>query len=189
MKREIAGFPFGIQYYRAPTPLAEEWQADLQRIREMGFTFIQVRPQWRWHERCEGKFQWDDLDRLFDLCADNGLQIMFQFMIETAPAWLYEKHRCYRVDLFGNRILPRGHGAFFVGGWLPCFDYPQVRSEAERFIRAAVSRFSQRENLLLWEAWNEPRSRPVGASSERAAEGGASVMLFSVERWNQPPQT
>jgi len=162
MKREIAGFPFGIQYYRAPTPLVEEWQADLQRIRDMGFTFIQVRPQWRWHERREGKFQWDDLDRLFDLCADNGLQIMFQFMVETAPAWLYEKHRCYRVDLSGNRILPRGHGAFFVGGWLPCFDHPQVRSEAERFIRAAVSRFSRRENLLLWEAWNEPRSRPVG---------------------------
>jgi beta-galactosidase GanA len=162
MKREIEGFPFGIQYYRAPTPLPEEWEADLKRIREMGFTFVQVRPQWRWHERREGEFQWDDLDRLFDLCADCGLQVMFQFMLETAPAWLYEKHRCYRVDLFGNRILPRGHGAFFIGGWLPCFDHPQVRSEAERFIREAVARFSRRENLLLWEAWNEPRSRPVG---------------------------
>jgi beta-galactosidase GanA len=165
MGREIKGFPFGIQYYRAPTPLPDEWKADLERIREMGFTFIQVRPQWRWHERREGEFRWDDLDRLFDLCADNGLQIMFQFMLETAPAWLYEKHRCYRIDLFGNRILPRGHGAFFVGGWLPCFDHPRVRSEAERFIREAVTRFSRRENLLLWEAWNEPRSRPVGECS------------------------
>lgn len=162
MKREVSGFPFGIQYYRAPTPLPEEWKSDLQRIREAGFTFIQVRPQWRWHERREGEFQWDDLDRMFDLCAETGLQIMFQFMVETAPAWLYEKHQCYRVDLFGNRILPRGHGAFFVGGWLPCFDHPSTRSEAERFIQAAVTRFSSRENLLLWEAWNEPRSRPVG---------------------------
>jgi beta-galactosidase GanA len=162
MTREIKGFPFGIQYYRAPTPLPEEWPADLRRVRELGFTFVQVRPQWRWHERRQGRFEWDDLDRLFDLCAENGLSILFQFMLETAPAWLYEKHRCYRVDLFGNRILPRGHGAFFVGGWLPCFDHPQVRSESERFIRAAVSRYCRRENLLLWEAWNEPRSRPVG---------------------------
>ncbi len=162
MNRELPGFPFGIQYYRAPTPLPEEWPVDLPRIREMGFTFIQVRPQWRWHERREGQFQWDDLDRLFDLCSDHGLQVVFQFMLETAPAWLYEKHRCYRVDLFGNRILPRGHGAFFVGGWLPCFDNPQVRIEAQRFIREAVMRFGGRENLLLWEAWNEPRSRPVG---------------------------
>jgi beta-galactosidase GanA len=162
MNKELPGLPFGIQYYRAPTPLPEEWLADLPRIRDMGFTFLQVRPQWRWHERREGQFQWDDLDRLFDLCADNGLQILFQFMLETAPAWLYQKHRCYRVDLFGNRILPRGHGAFFVGGWLPCFDHPQVRSDAERFIREAVNRFGGRENLLLWEAWNEPRSRPVG---------------------------
>ena len=162
MNREIAGFPLGIQYYRAPTPLPEEWIADLSRIMDMGFTFIQVRPQWRWHERREGRFQWDDLDRLFERCAEIGLKIMFQFMLETAPAWLYKKHLCYRVDLFGNRILPRGHGAFFVGGWLPCFDHPLVRSEAERFIREAVTRFSRRENLLLWEAWNEPRSRPIG---------------------------
>ncbi|MBP1597633.1 MAG: hypothetical protein H6Q05_3010 [Acidobacteria bacterium] len=64
MNREVPGLPLGIQYYRAPTPLPEEWQTDLPRIRDMGFTFIQVRPQWRWHERREGQFQWDDLDRL-----------------------------------------------------------------------------------------------------------------------------
>ncbi len=160
MTRKVQGFPVGIQYYRAPTPLPEEWLVDLPRIRDLGFTFIQVRPQWRWHERHEGEFCWDDLDRLFDLCAQSGLQVMFQFMLETAPAWLYEKHRCHRVDLFGTRILPRGHGAFYVGGWLPCFDHPGVRAEGGRFIRAAVERYRDRENLLLWEAWNEPRSRP-----------------------------
>ena len=162
MSREVQGFPFGIQYYRAPTPLQQEWLVDLPRIKDLGFTFVQVRPQWRWHERREGEFQWDDLDRFFDLCARNGLQVMFQFMLETAPAWLYEKYGCYRVDLFGNRILPRGHGAFYVGGWLPCFDHGGVRAEGARFIRAAVERYRDRDNLLLWEAWNEPRSRPVG---------------------------
>ncbi len=162
MGREVKGLPFGIQYYRAPTPLPEEWVVDLPRIKDLGFTFIQVRPQWRWHERREGEFCWDDLDTVFDLCAAHGLQVMFQFMLETAPAWLYRKYDCHRIDLFGHPILPRGHGAFFVGGWLPCFDHPMVRLEGERFIKAAVQRYRDRPNLLLWEAWNEPRSRPVG---------------------------
>ncbi len=162
MKPDFPGYPLGVQYYRAPTPLPEEWPLDLPRIRDLGFDFIQVRPQWRWHERREGEFRWEDLDRLFDLCARHGLKVMFQFMLETAPAWLYEKHACFRIDLFGHRILPRGHGAFYVGGWLPCFDHPMVRAEGERFIRAAVERYRSHESLLLWEAWNEPRSRPVG---------------------------
>ncbi len=162
MKPDIEGIPFGIQYYRAPTPFQEEWETDLPRIKELGFSCIQVRPQWRWHERREGEFEWSDLDRLFDLCAKHGLEVVFQFMLETAPAWLYEKFRCERIDLFGNRIPPRAHGAFYVGGWLPCFDREEVREEGARFIRAAVERYRERENLLLWEVWNEPRSRPVG---------------------------
>jgi beta-galactosidase GanA len=162
MKPDIKGLPFGIQYDRAPTPFPQEWAADLPRIKELGFTCIQVRPQWRWHERCEGKFDWEDLDLLFDQCAKFDLKIVFQFMLETAPAWLYEKYHCERVDLFGNKIPPKAHGAFYVGGWLPCFDREEVRLEGGRFIRAAVERYRERTNLLLWEAWNEPRSRPVG---------------------------
>lgn len=162
MKHEIKGLPFGIQYYRAPTPRPDEWENDLQRIRDLGFTLIQVRPQWRWHERREGQFAWADLDCMFDLTARLGLQVMVQCMLETAPAWLYQKYDCNRVDQSGNRILPRANGAFYVGGWLPCFDNEGVRQEGARFLRAAVERYRDRDNLLLWEAWNEPRSRPVG---------------------------
>ncbi|MBI3651591.1 MAG: beta-galactosidase [Acidobacteria bacterium] len=162
MKHEIKGLPFGIQYYRAPTPFVEEWETDLQRIKDMGFTMIQVRPQWRWHERREGEFVWDDLDHLFDVTARLGLGVMVQFMLETAPTWVYQKHECYRVDLSGNKILPSANGAFYVGGWLPCFDHEGLREEGARFLRVAVERYRDRDNLLLWEAWNEPRSRPVG---------------------------
>ncbi len=160
-KWKIREFIYGVQYYRAPTPLPEEWEGDIRRIKEKGFNIIRLRPQWRWHERKKGEFFWDDLDRLFDLAERYGLYVSLKFMLETAPQWLYREYDCERVDLLGNKIRPGAIGAYYVGGWLPCFDHPGVRKEASRFIEAVVKRYKGRKNLLIWNAWNEPRSRPI----------------------------
>ncbi|NOZ64864.1 MAG: hypothetical protein GXO71_08120 [Caldiserica bacterium] len=77
-------FPYGVQYYRAPTPLPEEWEMDISRIKEMGFNIIRLRPQWRWQERRKGEFYWDDLDRLFDLAEKHKLYVSFKFMLESS---------------------------------------------------------------------------------------------------------
>lgn len=69
-------YPFGVQCYRAPTPLPEEWQEDLAKLSGWGMTHIQLRPQWRWHERVQGRFVWDDLDQLFDVAQR---QLSFTF--------------------------------------------------------------------------------------------------------------
>ena len=39
-------FPYGVQYYRQPTPLPSEWKEDLKNIKDAGYTHIQLRPQW-----------------------------------------------------------------------------------------------------------------------------------------------
>jgi len=158
---EVDKFIYGTQYYRAPTPLPEEWEMDIPRIKGMGFNIIRLRPQWRWQEKRKGEFYWDDLDRLFDLTEKHELQVSFKFMLETAPAWLYREYGCERVNLFGTKTMPGAMGAYYVGGWLPCFDHPKVREEGNRFIEAAVKRYRDRENLLLWNVWNEPCSRGI----------------------------
>ncbi len=158
--KEIKKFIYGAQYYRAPTPLPEEWDIDIRTIKKIGLNAIQLRPQWRWHEKIRGKFCWDDIDRLFDLAEKKNLYVIFKFMLETAPAWLYRMYGCERVGLNGQKILPGAHAAFYVGGWLPCFDHPKVREEANRFIEVSVKRYKERSNLLAWNVWNEPRSRP-----------------------------
>ena len=57
----------GAQYYRPPTPLPQDWEADLAAIKANGLSMLQLRVQWRWHERIKGQYKWDDLDRLFEL--------------------------------------------------------------------------------------------------------------------------
>ncbi|MFH1069436.1 MAG: beta-galactosidase [Candidatus Glassbacteria bacterium] len=154
------GFNLCVQYYRQPTPPPEEWEEDLRHIKKLGFTAVQLRPQWAWHERREGVFGWDDLDRLLEITNRVGLKVLFKFFLESAPAWLYADYEAERVSPDGVPIRPRARGSFYLGGWMPCFDRPVVWEKACRFVAEAVLRYRDRPNLLGWHLWNEPRSRP-----------------------------
>jgi beta-galactosidase len=152
----------GTQYYRQPTPLPEEWQGDLKKIKSMGMEYIQLRPQWRWHERKEGTYCWADIDRLLDLAEEAGLKVIFKFMLETAPDYIFKRYDGYRVGLAGEKIWPIAHAAYYPGGWIPCFDHPVVMDRAREFVRQGVERYRDRDVIALWHAWNEPRARPMG---------------------------
>ncbi len=151
----------GVQYYRQPTPLPSEWEADLSAIRKMGFDVIQLRPQWRWHERNEGELDFSDLDRLFELARAKGLRVIFKFFLETAPEWLFDRYDAARIGTDGAQLTPFTCGAFYIGGHMPCFDKTLVRAKAAPFVRAAVERYSRHDSLMAWHIWNEPRSRPA----------------------------
>lgn len=155
-------YPFGVQYHRAPTPLPEEWKGDLKEIKKAGYTHIQFRPQWRWHERMRGTPTWNDLDQLFDLAEKNRLRVILKPMLETAPDWVFKELRGTRIGFHGVPLEPFSHAAFYVGGWWPCFDNPKVVSAASGFVRQLVRRYHRHPALWFYDAWNEPVSRPLG---------------------------
>lgn len=159
--RKLPEIVVGVQYYRQPTPLPEEWDKDLSAIKEMGIEIVQLRPQWRWHERNEGELDFSDLDRLFDLARKHGLQVIFKFLLGCAPEWLFDRYDAARIKPTGEKMHPWTHGSVYIGGYTPCFDQDLVREKANRFIRASVRRYQGHPNLLAWNAWNEPRSSPA----------------------------
>lgn len=163
MKHDFtAFFPYGCQYHRAPTPLPSEWESDLAEIARNGYTHVQFRPQWRWHERIQGQPVWDDLDRLFDLAAQNRLRVILKPQLENAPDWVFTELGGTRVGFHGKRLDPIAHAAFYVGGWWPCYDNPAVAAAATEFTRMIAARYKDHEALWFYNAWNEPRSRPLG---------------------------
>ena len=155
-------YPFGTQYYRAPTPLPDEWEMDLSELAKAGYTHVQYRPQWRWHERVRGQAAWNDLDTLFDLADKHGLKVILKPMLETAPDRVFEDLGGTRIGFHGIPIEPIAHGSFYVGGWLPCFDNPLVMEAARQFVRELVGRYMNHPALWFYDVWNEPRSRPLG---------------------------
>ena len=175
-KNTIKTFIYGTQYYRAPTPLPEEWEYDLRNMEKIGLQAIQLRVQWRWNEPEEGKYLFEDIDRLFDLAEKYRKKVIFKFLMECAPDYIFYKYQGYRKDMHGLPMNPGAHGAFYVGGWLPCFDNPDVIRKAEDFVRIFVDRYKERENLLLWNIWNEPRSRPIG-------ECGCQYSIKAYREW------
>lgn len=172
---------YGTQYYRAPTPLSDEWEADLEKAAAANLEAIQLRVQWRWHERRKGEITYDDNDRLFELAEKYGLKVIIKFMMENAPEWLYREYDCYRIDNEGIVIPAGAAAAYYVGGWVPCFDHPGVREEGARFISAIVERYKDRDSLIAWNAWNEPLVRPFGECC--CEHSAASFRSWLEQQW------
>ncbi|MEK6795790.1 MAG: beta-galactosidase [Spirochaetota bacterium] len=161
----LSRFIYGTQYYRAPTPLPSEWSTDMDGMKAAGLDAFQIRIQWRWNERTEGQYRFDDVDELFDLAEKNGHSVIVKFLMETAPDYIFKNYGGTRIGLDGIPLSPGAHGAYYVGGWWPCFDNPDVIRFAERFVRVFAERYKSRKNLLFWNIWNEPVSRPIGECS------------------------
>lgn len=169
---------YGIQYYRAPTPLPTEWEEDLAHMVErISVDTIQLRIQWRQNERKENEYDFSDLDKLFELSEKYNLKVIVKFLLENAPQYVYDKYDGYRRNADNTIIRGCSHGAFYVGGWLPCFHNEKVKERAELFVRKVAERYASRKNIILWNAWNEPRNRPVGECYCPACHKGYSAWL------------
>jgi len=76
-------FPVGVEYYRAPTPKRDVWDADLARIRAAGFRIIRSHSYWNWMEPAPGRYELDDFDAMFDLAEKHGLFVWLDIMLAT----------------------------------------------------------------------------------------------------------
>lgn len=148
------------QYYRAPTPLPDEWENDIRRLSEYELDALQIRINWRWNEKREGEYDFSDIDRLFDLAEKNGRKVIVKFLLECAPQYVFDKYGGIIIGPKGEQIRGGSHGAFY-GGWKPCFTNPNVRKRASLFVEEVVKRYKDRKSLILYNAWNEIRNKPV----------------------------
>ena len=150
----------GTQYYRTPTPLPEEWEGDIANMENFNIDAFQIRMNWRWNERREGEYDFSDVDRLLELAEKNGRKVIMKFLLECAPQYVYEKYNGTRIGPKGEKLRPGAHGAFY-GGWLPCFTNPKVFERALMFVEKVAERYAGNKNIILWNAWNEIRNKPI----------------------------
>lgn len=150
---------FGSQYYRPPTPSAENWEHDLERMKAAGLNTVQLWAVWGWIEPEEGKFVYDDYDRLVDLADQNGLKIVISTITDLQPFWLPRlyPHTGMR-DEFGQPVrgTPREE---CLPGLTPgqCTDHPEIRERSMRFMRELAAHYRGAPALTAWDCWNETR--------------------------------
>lgn len=151
-------FLFGAQYYRAPTPEPACWETDLQRMAALGFNAVKYWVQWRWSHRDADRFVFDDLDRLMDLAAANGLAVTLNTIFDVAPRWLYDRYPYAKQVMNNGHVLePYTVGHRQIGGHPgPCYNHPGALAARRAFLAAAVDHFAGHPALAMWDVWNEP---------------------------------
>lgn len=160
---------YGSQYYRAPTPMRAQWASDLAAIKSKGFNTVKYWVQWRWSERVEGRYYWEDLDELMRLAEKNDLKVVLNLILDVMPEWVEQKHPdALMVDLYGRRVGPTAPVHRQLNGYPgPCYSHEGVTAKRQRFARAAYEHFKQFPALFAWDVWNEPERMSTHRTNDR----------------------
>jgi beta-galactosidase len=149
----------GVQYYRAPFPNDQYWEADFDRIVDAGMNCVQLWVLWAWVEPKPGHFLFDDYDRLVALAEKKGLGVVLSTIAEIQPHWIFrEVPGCEMIDHTGRKVVSSQrlecHFGLTPGGNT---DHPGVWERMSGFLSEVVGRYKSSPALRGWDAWNELR--------------------------------
>jgi beta-galactosidase GanA len=156
-------FPYGVAYYRPPTPLQKYWEKDLRNIRESGLNMIRVSCFWSWIEKDEGRFDFTEFDLLSDLARKNGLKIIFTLYMVCSPEWIFEKYPDSKFVSANGIAIESDTTPDAAAGGYPglCFDSDKVREKGEIFIREITKHYKNDETVLGFDIMHEPTEEPT----------------------------
>ena len=153
-------FPMAVWYgggkARAPMLEAdpharkEAWRRDLKQIKALGFNTVRGWVSWASGEPAPGRYRLDTLDVLLSLAEEEGLKVIVQVYMDSAPEWV---GRQYPDSLFvssnGQAIRPESSPGY-------CMDHPGVRKADLAFYEAVARRAGASPAFLGFDLWSEP---------------------------------
>lgn len=158
MNKTLDFFPFGFQYYRAPTPHPDQWEGDIRHMAACGFTIVKIWVQWSTNQPTPDRYDFSDCRRLLDLCGQYGLRVILNIVCDTAPIWLYREHPdCVMETADGRKLQPRTLLYRTAGGAPgPCLNHPAAAALRRAFVEEAARALGGHPALYCWDLWNEP---------------------------------
>ena len=157
-------FLYGAHYHRPPNPPEDQHPFHLTRIKnELGFNIVKFRLQWNWIERERGVLHLDEVHKMFDLCDKQGLNVIAEINLESAPYWLEMLHPEARYVNARGQAMEQGPYDSTQGGGYPglCFHHKVVQEEGCRYLTQLIKEISVHPSLLAYDCWNEPHLEPV----------------------------
>jgi beta-galactosidase len=157
---EAPFFPVAVWYSggtaRAPMvsplgPASEHaWRADLAQIKSLGFNTVRTWVEWSAGEPLEGQFVLDNLDLMLRLADEQGLRVIVQVYVDSAPEWVGRKFPDGRFTSQSGVTLPSQAAPGF------CFDHPGVREAVLRFFSEVARHASRSPAFYAYDVWSEP---------------------------------
>jgi beta-galactosidase len=95
-------FPMAVWYGggKARAPMLEPdarskkelWRKDVRQIKALRFNTIRAWIDWASGEPAEGQYNFETLDVLLELAEEEGLKLLLQVYMDSAPQWVEERH-------------------------------------------------------------------------------------------------
>jgi beta-galactosidase len=128
----------------------ETWRRDVRQIKALGFNTVRAWIDWASGQPTEERYDFETFDVLLELAEEEGLKLVLQVYMDSAPQWIGEK---YPDSLFvssnGQAIEPETSPGY-------CRDHPGVRAADTAFYAALAERARQSPALVGWDLWSEP---------------------------------
>ncbi len=133
-----------------PRAKKEEWRRDLKAIKALGFNTVRCWIDWASGEPAPGQYRLDTLDVLLSLAEEEGLKVVVQVYMDSAPEWVGRQHPdSLFVSSNGQAIRPESSPGY-------CLDHPGVRQADLAFYEAVARRAGASPAFLGFDLWSEP---------------------------------
>lgn len=150
-------FPYGCHIYREPSLPIEEIKNDLKSIKKIGFNMVKIQESWAIDEKKENEIDVSKVEEIIKEAEKLNLYVYFGFTMEQVPAWVWKKYPS--AYLIYNDGTPHKDPTQYLlpadGKPGPCWDNPEVRRQAEKFIKKIVKRLSKYRNIIAWNIYQE----------------------------------
>ena len=144
----------------------EEWESDMAKMAELGYTCLHGFAEWHDIEYEKGVFDFSEIDHFVACAVKNGLVPIVNVATQNSvgfysPRWLMEELREDSegvVDSLGNTPYP---GEYII----PCMDDPLYHGYAVRYLEAVAKHFAGDGRVGAFVLWGEPTIKSVSADS------------------------
>lgn len=153
-------FPMAVWYGggKARAPMLERdarskketWRKDVRQITALGFNTVRAWIDWASGQPTESSYSFETLDVLLELAEEEGLKLVLQVYMDSAPQWVGEKYPdSFFVSSNGQAIKPETSPGY-------CRDHPGVRTADNAFYAALAQRARRSPAFIGWDLWSEP---------------------------------
>ena len=147
----------GSQYFREPGPSPDEWEFDFKKMEEIGLDLVRYWVFWSTLNPSRDNWEWNKLDKLFDLASQHGLGVIVQLVPENQPRWFVKDNADLAPrDAAGLRSQLMGHTIAAAGAYPGItFEHAESSSGMSMFIEMVVERYKNHPAMHTWDVWNE----------------------------------
>lgn len=128
----------------------EIWKEDMRMFKLAGINFVRL-PVFSWAklQPSEDEYNFEWLDRVMDLLAENGIYACLATSTAAQPAWMSLRYpEVLPVDVYGRK---RNHGKRVNF----CPNSKVYREFAAKLVRKLAERYKDHPALLMWNVANE----------------------------------